>query len=85
MNFGRELHRVEMAPCSRRSRVGSWALGFTFRAAESATSVGKFNGDLDSGEIEIDIDDFPVVAESKKLSVVCVEIVHPHKIQKHRH
>ncbi|TWT73929.1 hypothetical protein CA85_08110 [Allorhodopirellula solitaria] len=42
-----------------------------------------FQGDDDSVgvEIEVNVDDFPFVAERKKSSVVLVEIFHPNKIQ----
>jgi hypothetical protein len=43
--------------------------------------VFKIVDDSTGSEVEIQVNGFPIVAEPKKLSVVCVEIVHPDKIQ----
>lgn len=80
-DFSGELHRIEVSPCSLGSSVGASARLRTLGAAEFATDVFQLDDDAISRQIEVHVDDLPVIAEPEKLSVVCVEIVHPDKIQ----
>lgn len=80
LDFSRELHRIEVPPSSLGSGVGAWTGLGTRGAAELAAGVLKVDDDSTGREIQIHVNDFPIVAEPKKLSVVCVEIVHPNKI-----
>src|SRR5690606_20302741 len=80
-DFSRELHRIEVTPSSLGSRVSPRAKLRTLGAAEFATDVFQLDDDATSGQIEVHVDDLPVIAEPEKLSVVGVEIVHLDKIQ----
>ena len=77
----RELHRIEVSPRSLGSGVSASAGLGTLGTAELPTGVFKIDDDSAGREVEIHVNDLPIVAEPKKLSVVCVEIVHADKVQ----
>jgi len=49
-----------------------------------ATSVPEVNDDSVGIVVEINVNDIPIVAHAKELSVMGVQIVHHSKTQKHR-
>lgn len=65
-DLSRELHRVEMPPGSLGCGVASRARRRAFGTAELATGMLQVNDDLVGGEIEVNVDNFPIVAEPKK-------------------
>ena len=83
-NLGRKLHRVEVSPSSFWRRIRSRTRLGTLGAAKLAASVLQVNDDSIGGQVEFDVNNFPVVAKSKKLSVMGIEIVHLPRIQNQR-
>jgi hypothetical protein len=65
-NFRREPHRIEVSPRAFGRGVGARAGLAALGTAELATSVFKINDDSIGREVEIHVNDFPIVAEPKK-------------------
>ncbi len=82
VDFGGELHGVEVPPGPPWGGVGSGCGGLTLGAFDGAAAMLQVDSHLGAAQIEIDTLNPPRVVEAEQVTVVGVEIVHFPKVAK---